>query len=75
MKAARQHRVPLPAAAVPILRQVRALDAIRRYIFPGRQCGKQMSKTALLMALGRMETETTARGFGSSFGDCTDEND
>ena len=54
MKAKREHRVPLAAAAVQI---VRKLATIRQgdFLFTGQQPNKQLSNMALLMTLRRMK--------------------
>ncbi len=69
MKAGREHRVPLPARALEILR---ALDASRNsdFVFPGQRLGKPLSGMALEMILRRMKIESvTVHGFRSSFRD------
>jgi integrase len=69
MKAGREHRVPLSAAAVAILeemKQIRESD----FVFPGGKKGKPLSNMAMLAVLKRMDRgELTAHGFRSSFRD------
>lgn len=69
MKAGREHRVPLSARALEI---VRALHEVRisDFVFPGQASGKPLSSTALDMVLRRMSIEgATVHGFRSSFRD------
>lgn len=71
MKSGRDHRVPLCARVLEILR---ALQQTRRgdepYVFAGRRPGKPLSNMALLMALRRLKRDDiTAHGFRSSFRD------
>jgi len=69
MKAAREHRVPLSAAAMAVLK---AMQAVRHddCVFPGGRPGRGLSNMALLAALGRMgHGELTAHGFRSTFSD------
>ena len=68
MKAHREHRVPLSAAAMTVLG--RAKDQKGDYLFPGRTPGTPLSNMALLMLLGRMNRgDITAHGFRSTFRD------
>ncbi len=69
MKAKREHRVPLSMAMKAVLNKARAFSADGPFIFPGRRMGKPLSNMALLMALRRLNTATTAHGFRSSFRD------
>jgi integrase len=67
MKAGREHRVPLSA---PVLAILRRLQGLRRgaYVFPGAKAGKQLSRMALLMVLRRLgRGDLTAHGFRSTF--------
>ena len=69
MKAKREHRVPLSAPAVTLLRK---LAAIREgeFVFAGQRISKNLSNMALLMALRRMKRpDLTAHGFRSTFRD------
>ena len=69
MKAGREHRVPLSAAAVAILggvKECRESD----FVFPGGKKGKPLSNMAMLAVLKRMgRGDLTAHGFRSSFRD------
>jgi len=75
MKAGREHRVPLPAAAVSILNDIAKLrpdsdSAGTAFIFPGEKSGRPMSDMAFLMLLRRMDQDDlTAHGFRSTFRD------
>jgi integrase len=73
MKAAREHRVPLPEAALAVLREAGGLrksatpDA---FVFPGGKAGRGLSNMALLVLLRRMgRGDLTAHGFRSTFRD------
>jgi integrase len=69
MKTRREHRVPLCAWAIEILKtlaEFRSSD----FVFPGTKPGRPLSQMALLMLLRRMEYHhVTAHGFRSSFRD------
>ncbi len=72
MKAGREHRVPLPDAAVDLLRQVLPLagDDDRALLFPSPRLGRpisDMTMTAVLKRMGR--GDLTAHGFRSTFRD------
>ena len=74
MKAGKEHRVPLSARAVEIMRSNG--EAGRRhaptdeFVFPGAKTGKPLSNMALLMLLRRMSRDDlTAHGFRSTFRD------
>jgi integrase len=72
IKAGREHRVPLSAAAMSILRtQLKArYEGDGEYVFPGGKRGAQLSNMAFLMVLRRMgRMEITAHGFRSTFRD------
>ncbi|BAM86557.1 putative phage integrase [Bradyrhizobium oligotrophicum S58] len=76
MKASKEHRVPLSAAALAVI------DALRKepggaYTFPGAKHDKPLSNMAMLALLDRMgRSDLTAHGFRSTFRDwaaeCTD---
>jgi integrase len=69
MKAGREHRVPLSAAAMRILKQ---MNEIREsdFVFPGGKKGKPLSNMAMLAVLKRMgRDDLTAHGFRSTFRD------
>ena len=74
MKAKREHRVPLSAAAVTVLEEMARLrphgDNGEAYVFPGQRLGKPLSNMAFLMLLRRMKRDDlTAHGFRSTFRD------
>lgn len=70
MKAGRKHRVPLPKAAVAILRVRQKLGDKSPFVFPGSKRGKPISNMAMLQTLRRMERDDlTVHGFRSTFRD------
>jgi integrase len=67
MKAGKEHRVPLPNAALVILEE---LARVRHgdFVFPGGRAGRPISNMAMTMTLRRMgRGELTVHGFRSSF--------
>ncbi len=69
MKAGREHRVPLSAAAFAV---VSRLKAIRQndFVFPGERWNKPLSNMSMLMMLRRIGREDlTVHGFRSTFRD------
>lgn len=73
MKAHREHRVPLSARAVAILKTLRPLGH-GDFVFPGPREGKALSNMAMLQLLKRMgRGDLTVHGFRSSFRDWTSE--
>ena len=69
MKAGREHRVPLSARAIEILKE---LDAIKtsEFVFPGMKPKRSLSNMALLMLLRRLKRDdATVHGFRSTFRD------
>jgi integrase len=69
MKAGREHRVPLAARAVALLRQVEK-SKTGDFVFPGQVHGKRLSNMAMEMVLRRMKiSNATVHGFRSSFRD------
>ena len=73
MKAGYEHRVPLSARAVAILK---ALEKLRHgvYVIPGRTPGKPLSAMPMRMLLRRMKrTDITVHGFRSTFSDYVSE--
>jgi integrase len=81
MKAGKEHRVPLSARALAILRDMQALRpegdrpaGSDDFVFPGGKPGKPLSNMAFLMLLRRMgRDDLTAHGFRSSFRDWASE--
>jgi integrase len=69
MKAAREHRVPLPDAALAILEQMLAIRQ-GELVFPGGKTRWPISNMAMMMTLRRMgRGDLTVHGFRSSFRD------
>jgi len=70
MKTGREHRVPLSARAVEILKRAQACADGGPYVFPGRTPAKPPSNMAFLMVLRRLKHDAiTTHGFRSSFRD------
>jgi integrase len=73
MKGGREHRVPLSAPALDILREMadaRLSNEPDALVFPGRDAGRPLSDMSLTAVLRRMgRGELTAHGFRSSFRD------
>ncbi|RVG50553.1 site-specific integrase [Sinorhizobium meliloti] len=69
MKAGKEHRVPLSARAIEILKEL-VSDEGGEYVFIGDKKDKPLSNMALLMVLRRMErNDLTTHGFRSTFRD------
>jgi integrase len=69
MKAGREHRVPLSAAAVAVLEQMKEICE-GDFVFPGGKKGNPLSNMAMLAVLKRMARgDLTAHRFRSSFRD------
>jgi integrase len=66
MKAGREHRVPLSAPALDILKRTQELR--REWLFPAAR-GGNLSGMAMSMLLRRMNVDVTVHGFRSSFRD------
>jgi integrase len=67
-KSRREHRVPLSAAAIAVLK--RTAEVKGEYVFSGRTPDSPLSNMALLITLGRMNhANVTAHGFRSTFRD------
>ena len=66
MKAGKEHRVPLSARAVEILKATQGLR--KEWLFPATKGGK-MSGMAMAMLLRRMKVDVTVHGFRSGFRD------
>ncbi len=75
MKAGREHRVPLSAAALAILAKMKPLAAKPAdFVFPGTGKAGHMSNMALTQMLRRMErADITVHGFRSTFRDWASE--
>ncbi|WP_343618685.1 integrase arm-type DNA-binding domain-containing protein [Ralstonia sp.] len=69
MKGQREHRVPLSAQAMTVLKQM-GQDRTSIYVFPGAKDGKPLSNMAMLALLKRMgRADLTCHGFRSTFRD------
>ena len=72
MKMEIEHRIPLPTAAVDILRTLmrETNGAPNCFVFPGKKQGKPLSQLAMTMVLRRMKLgHYTVHGMRSSFRD------
>jgi integrase len=70
MKMRREHRVPLSAVTVELLRNLYHEDkGDDGYLFIGTQPGRPLGHTTLQQLLKRMHQPTTVHGFRSSFRD------
>ncbi len=70
IKAGREHRIPLSAPALAILRPLREIREAGGFVFPGGRIGRGLSNMALLALLKRMKRDDlTAHGFRSTFRD------
>jgi integrase len=77
MKAGRQHRVPLSAAAVETLKEQRSALGLEpgaepdrgAYVFPGQSSEKPLSSMAFIMLLRAMRVDGVTHGFRSAFKD------
>ena len=69
MKAGREHRVPLTAAAIELLEQMQTIRD-REFIFPGLKAAQPPSSMTMLMTLRQMgHDDLTVHGFRSTFRD------
>ena len=69
MKAAREHRVPLSARALAILKEAEKART-GEFVFPGSRGGRPLSIMAMEMVLRRMNLDgVTMHGFRSAFRD------
>ncbi len=69
MKAGKEHRVPLSAAALDLLKAQQAEPA-GEFIFPGAKRGRPLSNMAMLQLLRRLgRGDLTSHGFRSTFRD------
>jgi integrase len=69
MKSGRDHRVPLSAPALAILRVQYAATDGKGFVFPGGKKKKALSNMAMLETLRRMKLDLTVHGFRSTFRD------
>ena len=69
MKAKREHRVPLSAAAVAVVQKMQA-NRLSNFVFPGAREGRPLSDMSLTAVLRRMKRGSiTVHGFRSTFRD------
>jgi integrase len=68
MKTGVRHRVPLPARAMAILREMKKVRA-SEFVFPGFRDEQPLSDVALLAVLRRRDLDVVTHGFRSSFKD------
>lgn len=69
MKADKEHRVPVPRAAVAILKRMKEIR-LSTYVFPGAKPGRPLSNMAIAMLMrGMGYGHATPHGFRSSFRD------
>jgi len=67
MKMGKEHRVPLPPAAVTLLKRLPRIEGVD-YLFPAPR-GGQLSDMTLMAVLRRMEVPVTVHGMRSTFRD------
>ena len=67
MKAKREHRSPLTARAVAILREARALGDGTGLVFPGTKSGKPLSDRTLSKLVKELDFAADIHGFRTSF--------
>lgn len=66
MKAGREHRVPLSAAALTLLQTMHKLEGAD-LIFPGRDTDKPLSDMSMTLVIRRMKVDAVPHGFRSTF--------
>jgi integrase len=64
MKTRAPHHVPLSRQAVAVVRELKALNGHRAYVFPGRRPIQPMSKNTILFALYRLGYHSRMTGHG-----------
>ena len=67
MKAKREHRIPLTARAVAILREAKALGDGAGLVFPGTKAGKPLSDMTLSKLVKELDFAADIHGFRTSF--------
>ncbi|MES2666912.1 MAG: integrase arm-type DNA-binding domain-containing protein [Pseudomonadota bacterium] len=67
MKAKREHRIPLSARAVAILREAKALGDGTGLVFPGTKEGKALSDMTLSKLVKELDFAADIHGFRTSF--------
>jgi integrase len=68
MKARREHRVPLSARAIAILKEMVEVRC-NEFVFPGAKQGRSWSRSTSERVFQRLNVKATAHGFRSSFRD------
>ena len=68
MKAAREHRIPLSAAALALLQAMPRFEGTD-LVFPGRDVKKPLSDMSMTLVLRRMKVDAVPHGFRSTFVD------
>lgn len=66
MKAKREHRIPLSARAVALLREALALTDGGGFVFPGQSLGKPIGASCCIRLLKRLGYQYTLHGFRST---------
>ena len=66
MKAGKGHRVPLSNSAIKLLEQLKPFTE-GGLIFPGNRQGRSLSENTKTQILKRMNVDSTAHGFRSTF--------
>ena len=66
MKAGREHRIPLSPEALAVLAEARTLGGRRGLVFP-TLTGRRIAPATFLALLRRLDVDSTAHGFRSSF--------
>ncbi|TIN70364.1 MAG: DUF4102 domain-containing protein [Mesorhizobium sp.] len=72
MKAGVEHRVPLPSAAIELLKSLHRIEG-NPYVFPGAKRNRPLSNMAMIEMLRGMRDGLTVHGFRSAFRDWTAE--
>ncbi|HUW75778.1 MAG TPA: integrase arm-type DNA-binding domain-containing protein [Gallionella sp.] len=67
MKAKKEHRIPLSAAAVSLIKKLPRIDA--DFVFPGSKNGSTISDMTMSAVLKRMSVDAVPHGFRSTFRD------
>lgn len=67
MKAKRQHRIPLSARAVDVLRKARKLGEGAGLVFPGTKAGNSLPDMTLSKLVKELGCEADVHGFRTSF--------
>jgi integrase len=73
MKAKREHRVPLAARCIEILKSAKNLSPMSEFVFTGRDGVRAPSNMTLLQVMKRADLSYVPHGFRSSFRDWASE--